>query len=82
MEGGFPPKSDCELLRTHPENDDFTSKLKRQVGGERFGGGGETWLLVFTRPVQSHPPRSNSFGFSVHVSTSIDFKYYGQKCHC
>lgn len=42
MEGGFPPKSDCELPRKHPENGDFTSKLKRQVGGERFGGGGGT----------------------------------------
>jgi len=31
--GGFPPKSDCELPRTHPGNGDFTSKLKKGVGG-------------------------------------------------
>lgn len=42
MEGRFPPKSDREFPRTDPENGDFTSKLKRQVGGERFGGGGGT----------------------------------------
>lgn len=46
MAGGFPPESDHELSRTHPGNGDFTSKLKKVVGGGERGDFGEEGNLA------------------------------------